>query len=80
MTRNEALKKIENVIVNSSDLLDAIEALGLIKFDDVERVWYQSENSDIWGTVRISEYNGALHLWIGGRHRFALKKEDMRCL
>ena len=44
MTRNEALKKIENVIVNSSGLLDALEALELIKFDkfDEEKEWWKS--------------------------------------
>jgi len=84
MTRNETIEIFQT---NSnytkgaaSFLIDGLAALGLIKFDDVERVkrvWYQSENSDIWGTVRISEYDGELHLWIAGRHRFALKKENV---
>jgi len=82
MTREEAREIVFNKMKNfegkeCQGLVDAIEALGLIKFDEATRIWYESENSDIWGTVVISEFCGELQFWVCGRHRFTLKKENV---
>jgi len=82
MTREDARKIIfENMkSLEGSEcqgLVDAIEALGLIKFDKDEKIWYQSENDKKWGTIRISEYEDKLFLWVGGHRRFVLGIKDV---
>ncbi len=34
MTRNEAFMKIKDKVINANDLLDGLEVLGVIKFDE----------------------------------------------
>ncbi len=74
MTRKEAAK-----IANTSNLIDTLEALGLIKFDEEKKIecLYQSENDKIWGVIKVVEYNNELSIWISGKHRFTLKKDEL---
>lgn len=72
MTRDEALNKgVTAAFINS------LEKLGLIKFDEEIKCWYQSENHIEWGTVKILEHDKELHIWIGGKHRYKLSVNDV---
>lgn len=77
MTREEA-KKIAKYRGYNVDIVNLLDELGLIKFEEGIKIWYQSENDTEWGTVKILEYdNKELHLWIGGKHRYKLSIKDV---
>ncbi len=82
MTRKEAAlihaRNMGCTVDNAELFVKSLEALGLIKFDEEIECLYQSKNDDKWGTVKILEYDKKeLSIWIGGKHRFTLKKEDV---
>lgn len=56
------------------ELIDALEALRLIKFDDY-KVWYQSENDNVWGLIQVVEFKSELSFWVAGKLRICIPKD-----
>lgn len=67
MTKEEALVKISPIIIARTELLDALEALGLIKFDEpvVNTILYQITQK--YDVIKVEEWQEGLVIWVGGQ-------------
>jgi len=75
MTRRQAAEKLHG-IVHPETLVQALEVLGVIKFEQpepkrqIELVSHSTRFQDTFGTIKVELWPDGLVLWVGGQIRW----------